>query len=462
MKFVISTSGALSALLLLAGEATAHSWPETIQRIGKKGEFLEPKGYTRNFRPREGREDENFSKNLGGPNDPIKGPLCNPALGTKADGYKNAKYPKLKAAPGEMIAIRYLENGHVTGPDLKKPTNRGTVYIYATTEPRDGQAIQDVHKKWTADGQGGDKKGRLLAMRNYDDGRCFEGNNNKDESKRRSALPGFTQPGKDSSVHNWCQNDIKLPADIKKGDLTIYWVWDFSLTDKENTAKTSDDLNGAKVVSKEFYSSCMEIALDESIKSNEPFQFDEKQNFKDAADPKQLTMGLPDGAPKGGAAATPKPKEEDKKDDKPKETPKDNKPKETPKEAPKEEKPKETPKEAAPKTNPPAATTTNPPAAVPTTFEKQVKTVTVTQGVTTVTVTAGNGAQPTTPPAAPAATAAPNKDAPKEAAKETPKEATKDAPKENNKPVTTRPQEVDPIPMMLLRRGQRWFGAFHS
>lgn len=445
MKFAISASGALSALLLLAGEATAHSWPEAIQRIGKNGEFLEPKGYTRNFRPRGGAVDDNFSKNLGGPNDPIKGPLCNPVLGKMADGYKNAQFPKLKAAPGETIAIRYLENGHVTGPDLMKPKNRGTVYIYATTEPRDGQAIQDVHQKWTADGQGGDKKGRLLAKRNYDDERCFEGKNNKPESNRRQALPGFTQPGKDSDIHNWCQNDIKLPADITKGDLTIYWVWDFSITDKENTALTSDNLNGAKVVSKEFYSSCMEITLDDKIKSNEPFKFDDKQNLKNAADPKQLTMGLPDGAPKGGAAP-PKPKEDDKKDDKPKDPPKDNKPKDPPP-PPKDDKPKESPKDAPPKTNPPAAAPTNPPGAVPTTFEKQVKTVTVTQGATTVTVTAANGAAPTPPPAAPAT---PNKDAPKE------------APKENNKPVTTRPSEIEPIPMMLIRRGQGWFGSFHS
>ncbi|TLD27064.1 hypothetical protein PspLS_04417 [Pyricularia sp. CBS 133598] len=495
MKFAISASGTLSALILLAGEANAHSWPEAIQRIGKNGEFLEPKGYTRNFRPRGGAVDDNFSKNLGGPNDPIKGPLCNPVLGKMADGYKNAKFPKLKAAPGETIAIRYLENGHVTGPDLMKPKNRGTVYIYATTEPRDGQAIQDVYQKWTADGQGGDKKGRLLAKRNYDDERCFEGKNNKPESNRRQALPGFTQPGKDSDIHNWCQNDIKLPADITKGDLTIYWVWDFSITDKENTALTSDNLNGAKVVSKEFYSSCMEITLDDKIKSNEPFKFDDKQNLKNAADPKQLTMGLPDGAPKGGAAP-PKPKQDDKKDDKPKDPPappKDNKPKDAPpKDAPpKDNKPKDAPpKDAPPKTNPPAAAPTNPPGAVPTTFEKQVKTVTVTQGATTVTVTAGNGAAPTPPPAAPGAPAAPpNKDAPKDAPKDTPaapstpatpnKDApkdtpkdtpaapstpatpNKDAPKENNGPVS-RPSEVDPIPMMLIRRGQGWFGTFDN
>lgn len=68
--------------------------------------------------------------------------------------------PRLQAAPGDNIALRYQENGHVTLPQNQpgKPANRGMIYIYGTTQPKTDENFLDVFKQWTSDGTGGDKR----------------------------------------------------------------------------------------------------------------------------------------------------------------------------------------------------------------------------------------------------------------------------------------------------------------
>ena len=98
-------------------------------------------------------------------------------------------FPRLQAAPGNMVALRYqgklviestrcytnanklTENGHVTLPQngLRKPEKGGKVYLYGTTHPKDDEKFLDVFQKWNEAGTGGDKRGRLLAVQNYDD-----------------------------------------------------------------------------------------------------------------------------------------------------------------------------------------------------------------------------------------------------------------------------------------------------
>jgi hypothetical protein len=75
-----------------------------------------------------------------------------------------------------MIALRYQENGHVTEPfnQPRKPENRGTVFIYGTTEASDSDTLLSIHKVWNSEGTGGDERGKFLSTQNFDDGQCYQ------------------------------------------------------------------------------------------------------------------------------------------------------------------------------------------------------------------------------------------------------------------------------------------------
>ena len=84
--------------------------------------------------------------------------------------YTNA-LPPLLAWPGAVIALQYQENGHVTLPSLTPQKNSsGTVYIYGTSSPSNEDSLTSIHGVWNTVGTGGDRRGRLLASRNFDDG----------------------------------------------------------------------------------------------------------------------------------------------------------------------------------------------------------------------------------------------------------------------------------------------------
>ena len=90
---------------------------------------------------------------------------------TKPDPHKT---PRLQSTPGGFVALRYQENGHVTLPDnIKgKAPNRGTVFIYGTSEPSETDTFLAIHKQWNSAGTGGDFRGILLATQEFDVGRC--------------------------------------------------------------------------------------------------------------------------------------------------------------------------------------------------------------------------------------------------------------------------------------------------
>lgn len=136
--------------------------------------------------------------------------------------------PNLKAAPGSFVALRYQENGHVTLPEnaIGKEENRGFVYIYGTSDPKPSDTLMSIHKVWNADGSGGDKRGKLLATQNFDDGQCYQVNGDKISQERQKEFPHGPSElmGKDL----WCQNNVKLPDDVESGKpYTLYWVWDW-------------------------------------------------------------------------------------------------------------------------------------------------------------------------------------------------------------------------------------------
>ncbi len=141
----------------------------------------------------------------------------------------SGQFGMVKAAPGDFVALQYQENGHVTLPAINpyKTLNAGTVYVYGTTNnDLTNTNLVDVHLSWTADGNGGDKKGRLIATRNYDDGQCYQINSDVTSAVRQASYPKHAEDPMGGDL--WCQTDIQIPDDISVGQVyTVIWVWDW-------------------------------------------------------------------------------------------------------------------------------------------------------------------------------------------------------------------------------------------
>lgn len=154
---------------------------------------------------------------------------------------QNPNKPMLSAAPGALVQASYTENGHISLPNSPKQKS-GTIYWYGTKSPKDDERLADI-RSWTANGEGGDKRGELLGKPSgFDDGFCVE-QNSSPISKTRVAAGGGGA----------CKSVFKIPEGLKDGDIyTVYWVWDFSEHFGERT-----DPNSAE----EWYTSCMDIKI---------------------------------------------------------------------------------------------------------------------------------------------------------------------------------------------------------
>ena len=266
-----SAATALAALILLVAPTTAHSWVEEMDVIDPKtGLFTGSPGYCRNNTKRTapGFGDPLMVHILPSSNQPaIEERDTIPALDT-AGIYPNdtmckhsqqAQYqsngsPSLQAAPGDLVALRYAENGHVSLPMNQpgKPANRGLVRIYATTKPKFPELFLDVFGKWTEDGNGGDGRGKLLATQPFDDGYCYQVNGGSISRDRQAKYPHTASELTGTDL--WCQNDIGLPTDVSPGDkVTLYWVWDWP------TAPNVDP--GLPKGKAELYTTCMDVDI---------------------------------------------------------------------------------------------------------------------------------------------------------------------------------------------------------
>ena len=133
-----------------------------------------------------------------------------------------------------------------------KPANRGSVYIYGTTEPQPDDKFLDIFNQWNSDGTGGNKRGKLLATQPFDDGQCYQINGGNISTERQQQFPHTANQLMGANL--WCQNDIKIPADAPSGKpYTLYWVWDWP------TAPNVDpSLPKGKA---EIYTTCMDVDI---------------------------------------------------------------------------------------------------------------------------------------------------------------------------------------------------------
>ncbi|KKY19418.1 hypothetical protein UCDDS831_g05387 [Diplodia seriata] len=253
-----SIFGLLAAALLLT-QVAAHTWIEQLAVI-KDGAYVGNYGYPRGYLS---RTDPGFnggasSQWLLPPLDSARlrvndsDNLCRKEQQTQT---QTEKWPRLSVAPGDYVAMKYGENGHVTLPDNQKgkPEKGGTVFVYGTTEPNDDEKLTTV-LKWTKDGTGGDKRGKLLATNNFDDGRCYQINSGPISTQRQKEFPDPNPGQPDSYNEQYCETDVQIPEDQEAGKTyTLYWVWQWpTAAGKDPTYPQGKD---------EWYTTCSDVDL---------------------------------------------------------------------------------------------------------------------------------------------------------------------------------------------------------
>lgn len=129
--------------------------------------------------------------------------------------------PALRAKPGSFIALQHQENGHVTLPENSpQKQSSGMIYIYGTSNPREDDTVRSIHRVWDYNGRNGDNRGRLLAVKPFNDGQYYQINTSTISKNRQAAYPKKAVDPQGADL--WCQSDFKIPIDIITDYYTIY------------------------------------------------------------------------------------------------------------------------------------------------------------------------------------------------------------------------------------------------
>ncbi|PYH33383.1 uncharacterized protein BO87DRAFT_88317 [Aspergillus neoniger CBS 115656] len=297
----------LLLLVLLFSTANAHSWIEQLLAIAANGTFIGSPGYARGnvHRTTPGFSDTTMTY-LIPPNDRANQSLILPTdkmcKSTQRTRNQTEGSPRLQASAGSPIALRYQENGHVTLPwnQPGKPKNRGTIYVYGTTEPKEEENFLDVFNSWNRDGTGGDRRGVLLSKQNFDDGRCYQINNGNISEHRQAVYPHVADQLMGADL--WCQQDIALPSNAPTGKpYTLYWVWNWP------TAPGVDPSlpNGKQ----EIYTTCIDVDVVDIPTTHTHVQegYVEDQSLDSAAIPSEFAevMGSSTDSAEAGSSSAP-------------------------------------------------------------------------------------------------------------------------------------------------------------
>ena len=284
-----SVAAALAAVACLISCGSAHSWVEQLSVIAPNGTFTGAPGFARGNALRQGNTAVDKAMVYLLPpdgRDASQGILPSDTM-CFPDHQQQAKQtdgsPRLQAAPGDLVALRYQENGHVTLPENQpgKPANRGTIYVYGTTQSSPNDKFVDIFGKWNADGTGGNKRGKLLGTYNFDDGRCYQINGGPISAARQKQFPHTANQLMGADL--WCQNDVPLPQDAPTGKpYTLYWAWSWP------TAAGTPGVPNGKT---EIYTSCLDIDITggQGATKNAAVQFAQGQPIDEAAVPEQLS-----------------------------------------------------------------------------------------------------------------------------------------------------------------------------
>ncbi|KAI9370453.1 hypothetical protein BJX61DRAFT_535645 [Aspergillus egyptiacus] len=290
-------------LLALFTSTYAHSWVEQLMVIAPNGAFDGSPGYPRGnvFRTDPAFNDDAMVHLLPPPDKPTVTATDNLCRDTQRKQEQTNESPRLQASAGAAIALRFQENGHVTIPlnTPGKPENRGRVYVYGTADPREDEKLLDVHKVWNKAGTGGDGRGVLLAIRDYDDGRCYQVNNEAISQYRQTEFPH--EPDQYMGADLWCQADIALPANAPTGKpYTLYWVWDWP-----TMPGIDPNLPNGK---QEIYTTCMDVDVigHSGDRTDTEVKYNPNQSLNSASIPDQFEEIFSSVSKESSAATTTK------------------------------------------------------------------------------------------------------------------------------------------------------------
>ena len=253
-------------ILPFVSSILAHSWNEQLTVI-VDGKYAGQNGYPRGYIS---RSDPGFSDSgmtyllppSGSGRTRINNEdlLCAPSQRT---AHQTDGYPRLRVSPGSYIAIKYLENGHVTLPENSpgKPPGRGRVHVFGTDNPDPHELLAKV-LDWNADGTGGNKRGKLLTTQDFDDKRCYQVNGGSISIQRQKEHPNPVPQDPSSVNEQWCETNVKMPDDLSVGSTyTLYWVWQWP------TSPGSPGLPDGK---DEYYTTCSDVDVVSEENPNEP------------------------------------------------------------------------------------------------------------------------------------------------------------------------------------------------
>lgn len=251
----------------------AHSWVEQVQAIDTQGRYVGSFGYPRGYVPRSSPlfSDAKMTYRLPSQNSGTKtngkDAVCAPSQ--RYMNYTEA-YPALRTQQNVYISMKYLENGHVTLPDipLGKPPRGGTVSVYATTNPSHNELLGDV---LTWNNTQSLITGRLLARQTFDDHRCYQINPASSLSQQRQKAFPNPVSGQKGSVHEqWCEVNVRIPPEVGSGQvLAIYWIWQWpTLALIDPNAPDGKD---------EIYTSCLDFQIGTPSNNSAPLQDQDPQ-----------------------------------------------------------------------------------------------------------------------------------------------------------------------------------------
>jgi len=228
----------------------AHSWVEDLRVIDENGYYIGQSGYPRGYvdrtnpsftdkamtylLPPSGRQRLDYGD-----------PVCSQSQNSRLQ--QTQGYPKLAVAPGDNIALRYLENGHVTLPDLsaRRSTPSGHVSVFGSVEDSANHVLDVLQWDPVSD----DNATGLLTTQDFDDGRCYQINQGSISTLRQQQFPNPSPEAPESKHELWCESNVKIPEIVPIGSVyTIYWIWNWS------TNETVE--NGGK---EEYYTTCCDV-----------------------------------------------------------------------------------------------------------------------------------------------------------------------------------------------------------
>jgi len=220
----------LSIIILALPLSGAHSWVERLRQLSLNGTMIGDPGFIRGFVD---RDDPTFNDLQIQHHLPPNGRNSEPPIlpsdficrDSQRTAHSSEKFPRLRAHPGDFIALQHQENGHVTLLETSpEKEGGGQIFIYGTQHPSEDDTLLSIHRVWNADGTGGDGRGSLLAVRPYDDSQCYQVNDGPVSVARQHTFS--KEPAYPQDVNLWCQSDFRLPNNIGS-TYTLYWVWEW-------------------------------------------------------------------------------------------------------------------------------------------------------------------------------------------------------------------------------------------